>query len=670
MDSLLNTLRNKGKELSKQPIKYIGVYDYLKEFLNQYDAYNINTYSNITRTSYLGAVLLASEVNMDYDELLEHLKNLQLTIDYADIDGELFNNYFEVLNQLYKLGVLDNNSLTAKGLDDKASKIFSKFKELDRLLFTTPENSIYDYEASKSMIALFKTLPDPLQFGSFTELNNIHSFVKTDYEDFANKIKKEHNSRIANRTIKKYEQSVTRNILINHVNDEHYLIFGLYDKIKKYYNFVFSEVDKQVKTLNKQISNLANLDSKLSTYPKKILIKIGKEWDKLLINSEIEYEYLLYALKHNFNIQSVAETKNKEYSNNSFTKMDILFSKYNFSFNIFSEAMQNEIIKIGVEKVEEILKQVKYSDLNFISEYSYLFFDVMMHSNVKILKIIDSCFKNKFITKEFILSNNKMLFDVEVFNRFFNNINLLINLGIDLSSKNAQDILLLNSNQLAFQLDILNEYKIKLSDENFSNFELFKNSKLLDYIDNFIELGYCETVISNPRYLNSNSEDIIKRIMIANLIGMPAINNKKKFVGPITTGNNFYVDPSKYDNFSIDYKEDYQNSICLEVLNNNPRNVINVSTKNMPMIKALDDNFMKDSFCYVIDGVIISRKRVMRNLEVLTKNIETMDIPMNDLLFQSILYNMINNIEPEKLEEIYNSISKMEIDRPKTYKFN
>ena len=76
---------------------------------------------------------------------------------------------------------------------------------------------------------------------------------------------------------------------------------------------------------------------------------------------------------------------------------------------------------------------------------------------------------------------------------------------------------------------------------------------MLDVLDNFIELGYGKIVLDNPKYLTSGSQDIVKRIMIAKMIGLPPTNSQNKFIGSITTGNNFYVEPKEYEKFIIDY---------------------------------------------------------------------------------------------------------------------
>lgn len=668
MDKVLELIKTRKDELLDKELPNFEEAKYLKTFLTYYNGNNIDTYDEITNIAYLGAVLLANHIDMDYPEFVKNLEKLENIINNRDLNHAALEDYLGVLTKLNNLRLLEDRSPNSQKLDEKTKKIYTQYKlqELDKKVFTLEEEKYYDSAASRAMIKLFKALPESSKFLSFIEINVISEALQANKNFLVNSI--------GHSVSKKQTEQIARiakEKLKRDLDDLEFLkISENYNDIVNHYKKLDADIKKEAKESKQKIMKLVKLDTSIRSLSKNTVIKLDSNLDKMMVDFDIEYEYLLFALKHNFNIHSVEEEKNKEYNDNSITKMDILFNKYGFNFNDFSENMQNELIAYGVEKVEEIIKQIKYSDLTFISEYNYLFFNVIIFSNLSVIKFIDICLKSKFISKEFVLTNNKLLYDLDLFNQFFNNVNYLSNLGVNLSNKASQSVLLLDNNELMVQLNILGEYKVKLDEKNFSNFNLFKNSLLLDYFDNFIELGYGKTIVDNPRYLNETSGDMIKRIMISDLIGLSPINSNNKFIGAITTGNNFYIDPNKYDNFIIDYKEDYQNPICLNVLKNSPRNVINVSTKNMPIIKALDEAFMKDSITYVIDDVIISRKRVMRNLETLTKNVETMNISIRDLLFQAILYNMISNIESVKLEQIYNTISKMDIDKTKTYIFN
>lgn len=671
MNKLLNLLHEKADSFLALELPDAYEYQFLDEFLSLYNAHDISTYENVGFVGYLGVILLTNNINMSFEGVYDSLEKIKLALENKDFD---FNNYTSYLDALKKLNDLDMlvDICPQSPLLDRSHKLeYQKHNlvKFDKKLFTYPDER-YDECASTAMIKLFKSLPDPEKFTAFLELLEIEVCVDDTIGSFNEEFSDLKGGRNISRMLSKEKGKVVKLIVREYVQNNGLKIYEYYDRVVKRRDALKTIIEGVIRDANKKISRLATLDRKVSTMHKNEMVTLGSNNEKLLIDSDVEYRYLMFGLQHNLDIFSPVEEKNKEYNNNSITKMEILFSKYGYNFNMFSDNMQEEIIGKNIEEVEGVLKQIKYSDLGFITDSSYLFYDVIMFSNPQIVKFLDTCLKNKFITKDFILLNNKLLYDLDLFARFFNNFNYLTSLGVDMNVKGIENVLLLDSEFLVKQLNILSEYKINVGESNFSNVDILKNSKILDILDNFIELGYGRTIFENPKYLTDDSSETIKRIMIAQLIGMPIVNSQKKFIGPITTGNNFYIGPKEYDKFIIDYKSDYQNPKALEALNNADRTTINASTKNIPIIKELDQHFMLDSSCYEINGVLISRKRVMRNLEVLIKNRKLAGISLHDLLFQAILYNMIPNIETDKLNQIYNTICSIEIGFSKIHTLN
>ena len=153
--------------------------------------------------------------------------------------------------------------------------------------------------------------------------------------------------------------------------------------------------------------------------------------------------------------------------------------------------------------------------------------------------------------------------------------------------------------------------------------------------------------------------------MISNLIGFNYINSNNKLIGQVVSGNKFYVSPERYDNYIVDEGECYLNPSCVEKLESNKRLAISDEVKNSDAINKLDELYQKSKLVYEINGVIISKNRVLRNLEVL-KDID--DIDITDVLYQAIIYKMIPNISDEKLVEIYNSLQMLDLQNNKIYK--
>ncbi|MBE6151758.1 MAG: hypothetical protein E7165_00375 [Firmicutes bacterium] len=689
MDRLIQLIKEKAETLSKITLPDLRKAQFLEHFLNSFELDNIETYNSISKIEYLRAVLLINNINMDFDEFIDTTSLVGESINNPDLSLLKWSGYLNALKKLYDLEILEDCSPNSPKLDENFKALYKKFNlpNFDKSVFTyypeyvyqettddcneagQSEFEVYDSTASTAMIKLFKALPDPEVFECIEEVNILKECVDVYYGALEEELDKFSPNREGNKAVNKIKQDV-RKTATDTLRRRNLWIFTNCERMKAMsYDIYTKEKDIRTET-NRKIGKLKRLHDKLIALSTKTLVSLDNEMKKLLIDKELEYYYMLFILNHNLDIRIVEEYKNIEYNNNSITKLDIIFSKYGLNFNDLDESKQMKIADLDVKMVEEMVKRIRYSELLFITEYSDLFADVLLYSKLHIIQFVDNCIKNKIINKEFVLANINLLFDTEVYQNFYFNLTCLMNAGLNLTNKLIKNVLLLDSSTLTNQLNILGEYKLKLYDESFSNYELFINPKLLDSFDKFIELGYGDIILDNPRYLNEESENMIKRIIISHMIGLSPLNGNKKFIGQITTGNNFYISSSEYDKFIIDYKNQYQLPVCLDILNKSHRNIINVSTKNMPIIKVLDDNFKIDSLRYEIAGITISRKRVMRNLEVLLKNIETTNMMLHDLVFQAILYNMVNNVESEKLEQIYNSICALDIDVIKTYKLS
>lgn len=686
MTSLSELIREKAIHLSNCEIPKQNERAFMEDFLKQYAFNNISSYKNVSNVAYFMAVLISNNINMDFEDLVENIQIIEEFINELDFDINVYNDYLKDLEQLSDLGILKQiiNKQKILFLDKNSKKIYKSYLANKEKLLVS-DNNVYNEETVDAFNKLFFALPQPQKFQSFIYFGVVVEEINSKVQDILNEalgeainddifsedekatFKGRKFNRIINKSMKKAFVDEVKNLLNE---SEGLMLKEDYNLMRNWYEITTKEVKDIVKDANKKIRSLEDLEYKLKYINPERIIKIDDNTRNLLFDSEIRYHYLYLTNIHNYNLYKKEEEKNIEFNNNSLTKLEILFSKYGFNFNDFNEEEKNDIInKVNVSHVENILNSVKYSELLFISDYIGEFAKIIISSKLEIIKFIDTLLKNKIIDKKFVLKHIEVLYNMEIFNNLFNNVNYLNSIGINLNNlaKDDSEILLLNNEEIITKTNVLSEYSLNLDSEDIYNFEVLKNDKMLDLLDNFIELGLKDIVLENPRYLQNAGFDIVKRIIICNLIGVNPINKYHKIVGAVSTGNNFYVGPKDYDNFIIDYKQDYQNPICLKVLEENKKNIISPSTKSRVFIKKLDELYRKDELTYVIDGVIISRNRVMRNLEVLLKHLSNSDIDIKDLVYQAILYKMINNIEPDTLELIYNSVCSIQLESNKTY---
>ena len=690
MDNLQELITKKAKELSATQLPHSSERSFFEALFNCYSVNNIKTFNSIKNSYYLAAVLLSNDIKMPFQEVMDKILVLEDFLDMVDFDNNLYSDYLTVLSELNDKGIL-KSIVNKENFSCEDHNLIEKYKMIKHKLFLLYNEEVekeeYQAQIAEALDKLFLELPIKSKFESFIELKEISNDVREEIADllgcaldevlddemFDAFDKTVTQSRRFNRMVEKEKERFINKFIRDLMKSEYYInIRNDFDMMVKH-NQRICKIDKEiVSTTNKKIRALQDFEYKLKYISDKRPLKIDDEMSKYLFDAEIKHSYLLLAIAHNLNIYQKEEEKNIEFNNNSLTKLEILFSKYGFNFNDFNEEEKQIIIdKTNAVDVENILNSVRYSELVFISDYSTEFMKIIISSKPEIIKFVDSLLKNKIIDKKFIFKNINILYDADMFKCLYNNINYLNSIGVNLInlSKNNPEILLLNNEQIITKTNILSEYQFKLDSEEVYNFEYLKDDKMLDLLDNYIELGLKDIVLENPKYITEKGFNIVKRIMICNLIGLNPLNKSHRIIGSVSTGNNFYVKPEDYDNFIIDYKEDYQNPKCVEILENNSCDTISLSTKSRMFIKKLDELYMKDELTYVIDGVVISRNRVLRNLEVLIKHLFGSDMNITDLVYQAILYKMINNVEPEVLEKIYQSISMvgLNLDNPKTY---
>lgn len=224
----------------------------------------------------------------------------------------------------------------------------------------------------------------------------------------------------------------------------------------------------------------------------------------------------------------------------------------------------------------------------------------------------------------FLTNNRYVITNKDVYNNFKLNISMFDNI-INKIVKYNKNILLIDNNLLIKRIKLMQEY-YNIDINKFNKFEFLENDNIFNLLDNFIELGYYNQIYNNPDYLVSSNLNVIKRLQIARLINMNVINNDNSFIGSVITGDNFYIPDSKLDEFIVDYTEDYvDNGICN----------INISDSNYCYLSKLSD-YEIDDLTYSINGKLISKNRLLRNINVLKEH------EREYLLHKAILSGSIN----------------------------
>ena len=368
---------------------------------------------------------------------------------------------------------------------------------------------------------------------------------------------------------------------------------------------------------------------------------------KMLENIDDEVIYDLYRAMSIINYKYYGELiniKEKLTENETNTKKCDL-KKMGYDIDSMSNSKINFILNYGTKtELEKVFNYISKLDYKLIDIYSDNGIYILVNTNYDIIIKINELIKNNIININFLRDYPQIFFDKDIVNdvegynsKLTKNVNILKK-KYDLSNSNINELLLSDNEYLKSSVNTLQKYSLKL------NTNILKNTKLLDYVDLFIELGLKEYIVNNINEIDKKSELIYKRCYIANLIGLNILEKNK--INPIILDKNFYVDNSSLDEYIINNTNDYIDINTLEYLNNHNRNKI----ENFDL--SLIDNYLMDDLTYNFDGILISKNKILRNINCL--NNSNLNLNNTDLIFNSIIYGSILN--KEQIEQLKNII--------------
>lgn len=368
-------------------------------------------------------------------------------------------------------------------------------------------------------------------------------------------------------------------------------------------------------------------------------IVLDKKTLSYCINDDITYELYRSCGQYNELLYKHIIKENKELKKRSISEFELLFLKNNLNFQNFSRTNQKLLLKYGKY---DFIKYLLENKLNLIDDllYTNIGVCILISSENIILDTISKYNISKDIIKKYpgILIKENIVNNYIGLNPLYNlltkNIEILNKYNIKLDN-NLNYIIDCNSDTLIDFLELSKNYNINI------NWNLLKMSKNIKYIDNFIELGLGDFIKSNTDYLLKNPKNIIKRILICQMMKINIIKDNK-LIDMILTGNNFYIKDNELDNYII--------------LDSNFYSFNYIDTKNDidPIINILNKKYQIDNNTYKINDVLLSKDRVINNLKIYENKLNYIDLINLSLIKNSLISNnqieMINN-ETKKLSK-------------------
>ena len=587
MKRLKEAIESRCRVLKVEPID-----SHYEEFLRIYKECLYGKYEKAEPAFYSIFVLLLiiTKIGPSCAKKLEELiKSCSLIFSNIILSERKYREYYDALKILYNH---DHDKKVAKLNLLAAQNTVRKInKEFDKIYDNIPKTKM---RPSLALKELFYLCPDKDIFMSVLLFDKL-AYIDKNFDGILDDIKSERGIQVKNKKAKKLKRES-----INTIGSKEIKLIDRFCKmIDDYYTNLFNETRNNSKINNKIKNNYEKLYMKL-VYNRGYISSINEDI-KLIEDENVLHEYLRYVISNNSKYEQEVSKKNIELKSKQVSNIEIIFHKYGYNL---SKLTEDGIIEISeIDNLEEKLNLLRNSKLNIVSEDNNLFI-LLLKCDIEQLYYFTYLYKESIIDINFLINNSLVLTNKDIYNNFKLNINLLNNF-ISKIAKYNKNILLINNNTLTKRLKLMQYYNIDIN--KFNKFEFLENDIIFNLLDNFIELGYYNQISNNPDYLVSSNYNAIKRLQIASLINMNVINNDNSFIGSVITGNNFYIPDNKLDEFLVDYTEDY--------VDNNISS-IEISNSDYSYLSKLS-NYEIDNLTYNINGKLISKNRLLRNINAL-----------------------------------------------------
>lgn len=617
-------------ENRKEKLKKIEIDSEYKSLMMVFNVEIDRKYHEVNNAFYpvVVVLLIASKIGIERTKEIEDLV-LSCSLIFSNIEYpyEAYSEYYDCLKLIYDH---DKNNVKVEKKDYiyAKEKVRILNKEFDGLYEGIDQRPIKPTVALKK---LFYMIPDKDIFTSvcvFSELKEI--FER--FNELLVKIQDEKELKIKNKDISKMRSKVFNTTGKEYVKD----IDDIYHTIRSKYLSLISENQRKNKA-NNRIKNLYD-DLLIRLARHNGYIDNIKQYTNLIEDEDILNEFLKYVIYHNAQFEEQVKNKNNELKSKQISNIELLFNKYGYNL---SELSYENIVSISnIDNLEEKLYLIKNSSFNNLKVNDYLFMLIILNCNVKQINYLSYLYKEKIIDRSFLIENKDIFTNENIYNNFKLNISYLnkIIYGI---VKYDRNILMIDNSLIVKRYKLMNDnYNIKVN--TFDNFEFLKNDQIFDLLDNFIELGYYNQILNNPNYLVSSNFTAIKRLQVSKLINLNVVNSDNSFIGSIITGDNFYIPDNKLDDFIIDYADKYIS--CDNFIN------IDISDSDYGYISKLE-NYYYDSVSYKINDKIISKNRILRNINVLKEGNSSEEALLKAIIFKSI------DLAEDDISTIYNLTS-------------
>ncbi len=514
LEAIINRIDVMIKILETSDIEYkLGEREFLKKIGNLNSIFDINEHNSVSISDlFLGFIIINNKYT-DFNDIVNRMSRISHLLDTFDSEALLnLISFYQARKEtdIDALCIDYSNKYIIEMIDD--NELYKIFVELANLS---------DIELIYALAFIKKIEKDKYKYIFIECLQDC---------------KKE----VVDKEFKKYLKS----------NYNISLIKENLSKINNMYVYLESENEKKKKEVHKKTNKLKELKNLLEYTENKKEITNVDEIVKLICDEELKNEILKYIYEKNSMYYEELEEKYNKVKKNSVISYIKIFSEKNINFNSYSIIEQKQLMKIDLEIIQKIFSFLE--KINFIIKKDVN--KIILGTNIEIISNIENYIRKGFLTNNFVKNNinvilsNLLSTDNALYEILINNINTVLNYGINIVGLEDENLKFLISNPKTIirNLEIIDKYTINIKTRNLRNYGFLTDEDLEEKIIKYNKEGI---KIDSHLYLLNSDINVIKRIKICKNIGVDIFDGEK-IREEILDSNLFFVPDSKLDDYS------------------------------------------------------------------------------------------------------------------------
>ena len=356
---------------------------------------------------------------------------------------------------------------------------------------------------------------------------------------------------------------------------------------------------------------------------------------------------------------------------NSLDAIEVFLKEIDYNYDDVSDEQKERLLPSDIGKYKEIIQVLK--DRNLYSNLvlkKQMFIELLLDNKIdninNALVLITENIKDDLNNVIGVLPSILISKPYGNYDDFVKNIEFFKNLGIDINGlyKFSREILIESNDKLSHNYEFIETYNLSLTINNCKYYLMLNN--IDQKIDYFLETNITdkqgkkfnalEFIKAYPSKLNMVSDVTIKRLRYS-------MENDKKIFGSKDNSLAGEITNLKVDvlNMPNNYIEGYFNNKYETITDKEYMEYVDLLNNNKNFIYDTDDLLTKldhyrDGIVYDLNGIIISRNKVIRIYNTLVTN----EVDKSKALLFAICYNaVINQEEYAKIKTIIGELGGM-----------